>query len=142
PPGRDDGLVQQGDPFRDGPPPRPRPPRDTDEDEPEERPRRSFGPIVKAAVLVLVLLGVAGLVYSQRGLISEFVQAFRGSPTKVGDTKTGTQPSTQQGRPKITDRLGSQDAQPGPAVAQRVVLYEEEPNDPQGKRFVGSAIWR
>jgi len=27
-------------------------------------------------------------------------------------------------------------------VAQRVVLYEEEPNDPQGKRFVGSAIWR
>ena len=27
-------------------------------------------------------------------------------------------------------------------VAQRVVLYEEEPNDPQGKRFVGSAVWR
>ena len=29
-----------------------------------------------------------------------------------------------------------------PEVAQRVVLYEETPNDPQGKRFVGSAIWR
>ena len=29
-----------------------------------------------------------------------------------------------------------------PAVAQRVVLYEEDPNDPQGKRFVGSVIWR
>ena len=27
-------------------------------------------------------------------------------------------------------------------MAQRVVLYEEDPNDPQGKRFVGSAIWR
>jgi hypothetical protein len=27
-------------------------------------------------------------------------------------------------------------------VAQRVVLYEEEPNDPQGKRYIGSAIWR
>jgi hypothetical protein len=26
-------------------------------------------------------------------------------------------------------------------VAQRVVLYEEDPNDPQGKRFAGSAIW-
>jgi len=31
---------------------------------------------------------------------------------------------------------------PGAAVAQRVVLYEEDPNDPKGKRFVGSAIWR
>jgi hypothetical protein len=28
------------------------------------------------------------------------------------------------------------------AVVQRVVLYEEDPADPQGKRFVGSAIWR
>jgi hypothetical protein len=27
-------------------------------------------------------------------------------------------------------------------VAQRVVLYEEDSNDPQGKRFVGSAVWR
>src|SRR5262249_49949890 len=28
------------------------------------------------------------------------------------------------------------------AVAQKVVLYEEDPGDPNGKRFVGSAIWR
>ena len=27
-------------------------------------------------------------------------------------------------------------------VAQKVVLYEEDPTDPNGKRFVGSAIWR
>jgi hypothetical protein len=27
-------------------------------------------------------------------------------------------------------------------VAQRVVLYEEDPADPQGKRFVGTAVWR
>ena len=31
---------------------------------------------------------------------------------------------------------------PGAAMAQRVVLYEEDSNDPKGKRFVGSAIWR
>ena len=30
----------------------------------------------------------------------------------------------------------------GATVAQRVVLYEEDPNDPQGKRAVGNAIWR
>src|SRR5882724_449944 len=28
------------------------------------------------------------------------------------------------------------------AVAQRAVLYEEDPNDPQGKQAVGSVIWR
>ena len=27
-------------------------------------------------------------------------------------------------------------------MAQRVVLYEEDPAEPQGKRYVGSAIWR
>jgi hypothetical protein len=58
-------------------------------------------------------------------------------------------------RPKISDRVGQDQsagqtgpgtvppaAQTAPAVAQRVVLYEEDPNDPQGKRYVGSAIWR
>jgi hypothetical protein len=29
-----------------------------------------------------------------------------------------------------------------PRDAQRVVLYEEDPADPGGKRFIGSAIWR
>jgi hypothetical protein len=27
-------------------------------------------------------------------------------------------------------------------VAQRVVLYEEDPGNPQGKQYVGSAVWR
>ena len=27
-------------------------------------------------------------------------------------------------------------------MAQRVVLYEEEPDDPQGKRFIGTVLWR
>jgi hypothetical protein len=34
------------------------------------------------------------------------------------------------------------DSQPAPAATQRVALYEEDSNNPQGKRFVGSAIWR
>ena len=40
----------------------------------------------------------------------------------------------------IADRIepGSQQA----PAAQKVVLYEEDPADPNGKRFVGSAIWR
>jgi hypothetical protein len=56
--------------------------------------------------------------------------------------------ATQQ-RPKISDRIepnGQNQAggqtQPGAQVAQRAVLYEEDPNDPQGKRYQGSVIWR
>jgi hypothetical protein len=59
-------------------------------------------------------------------------------------------------QPKITDRIEPESpqapvapapappgAQPAPTAAQKVVLYEEDdPADPNGKRFVGSAIWR
>jgi hypothetical protein len=48
-------------------------------------------------------------------------------------------------RAKIPDRIGAESQRPGQAiapVAQRVVLYEEDPNDPAGKQYIGSAIWR
>jgi hypothetical protein len=46
-------------------------------------------------------------------------------------------------RPKIADRVGqpSSSEQVAP-VAQRVVLYDEDPSDPKGKQYVGSVIWR
>ncbi len=45
-------------------------------------------------------------------------------------------------RPKITDRVGQPGAQQVAPVAQRVVLYDEDPSSPQGKQYVGSVIWR
>ena len=143
PPRREDGLARPMDPFPEGgPPPRARPPRDMDDEIPAGRRPRSFGSLIKPAIAVMLLLTVVGLVYWQRGMISELWTAFRGAPSQVArDTPSSQQPAP--GRPKISDRLGSQDTRPGaPGVAQRVVLYEEEPNDPQGKRFIGSAIWR
>jgi len=46
-------------------------------------------------------------------------------------------------KPKIPDRVGqpSSTEQAAP-VAQRVVLYDEDPSDPKGKQYVGSVIWR
>lgn len=137
---------QSSDPFRDLPPaPRSRPVRDPAEpqefeDEEDEHPRRGIGGLVKAGVAVLLVLVLGWFAWSQRSLVTDMFQS-RGSSTQqaANDSKSG-QPAT--GRPKISDRLGSQDTQAGPAVAQRVVLYEEEPSDPQGKRYVGSAIWR
>jgi len=114
--------------------------------EEERRRSRSFGPLLKALVALALIAAFVGVVYSQRGVIGEVWQALRGSSSsQVATTPTDTsQPATapKQGSGKITDRLGGPSTQNGPAVAQRVVLYEEEPNDPQGKQFIGSAVWR
>src|SRR5207247_6221206 len=100
---------------------------------------------------LVVIAGLAGLVAWQWPAISLLYRWVR-VPAVVEAPKEAP-PAT---RPKIADRLdpGVQPspsqrpggtrpgAAPGAAVAQRVVLYEEDPADPKGKQFVGSAIWR
>jgi len=124
-------------------PPTPAPAAYDDEDGYTRRPQRSYRGIIRLLVLLLVLAGIAGAAYWQRQAITSMVASFRSEPTKPKDT---SQPTA---RPKIADRIG-QSGQAAPdsanapaaAVAQKVVLYDEDPNDPQGKRYVGSAIWR
>lgn len=143
----------------EAPPPnftRPQPPRMR---EPEEhyapRPPRSYRGLAKLAVVVIVLLGVAATISWQWSNITglyNFVSHMRSKPTQ-----TAQAPAAQ---PKFAGRVpqeqlpGQQQAQapapaPGatggeaaPQVAQRVVLYEEDPNNPAGRQFVGSAVWR
>src|SRR5882672_5292304 len=116
--------------------------------------KKGAGRTVVKVLLVLLLLG--GLVASLLVLwptVSELYSSLRSStPVEVASEPTVSTPSS---RPKIVERfepagqptvtpapLPTNTAPAGAAVAQRVVLYEEDPNDPQGKRFVGSAIWR
>jgi hypothetical protein len=92
--------------------------------------------------MVVLLLAVGSLVYWQwptiSGVASGVIALFQPSGTPT------PREAAPAARPKITDRIGQPSTQPssGPPVAQRVVLYEEEPDDPAGKRFVGTAIWR
>jgi len=103
-----------------------------------------------AAILTVLLIVALGIVaYWQRERIAGLVNAVRG-PAAQQPKDAGAQ------KPKITDRVGqppaagseaqppaaNPNASPVAAVAQRVALYEEDPADQQGKRFVGSAIWR
>ena len=117
-------------------------------DDIDELPKRSRVGLVAAILSVLIIVGLGATAFWQRDRIAALVNVVRG-PAKQ------TQKDSEPSRPKIPDRVGQpasgQDpAQPstapgaGPvaAVAQRVVLYEEDPADPQGKRYVGSAIWR
>jgi hypothetical protein len=115
----------------------------------EERPRSSSTALVAALFAVLVIVSLAGALYWWREPIKGWFAAVR-LPMQ------GQSADQNPTRPKIPDRVGQPSVQadkgagsaPGAkdaqvaAVAQRVVLYEEDPDDPQGKRLVGSAIWR
>jgi hypothetical protein len=112
-----------------------------------ELPKRSRVGLIAAILTVLLILGLGAAAYWQRDSIAALVNKVRGP---VSQAPQDTTPA----RAKITDRVGqpsapttpqaaaTQDGGPVAAVAQRVVLYEEDPADPQGKRYVGSAIWR
>jgi hypothetical protein len=134
------------------PPPRPRPyqmPEGTLPPPPFEpqddyvRPVRNWGGIVKWVVLVLVISGLAGAGYWQRKPILTMLAHLHS--TTVPKPQQAAAPANQ---PKINDRIAENNGPsktataPAAAVAQKVVLYNEEPGNPKGKRYVGSAIWR
>lgn len=123
----------------DGPPPRRGLGRAVNTEQ-DLRPRPLYLRLIKPVVGMLLLLALVAFGYWQRDTIAGLYQALVGPPPPVAEQ---TSPPAQPGaQPKISDRLGQPGQTAGPSVAQRVVLYEEEPADPQGKRFVGSAIWR
>lgn len=109
------------------------------------RPPRDYSRIIKVAVILLLIGGVAGAGYWQRNTISSMVAGL-GSSTPPAPQQQAQAPASA---PKITDRIGTSGdtgpasaTAPASAVAQKVVLYDEDTADPQGKRYVGSAIWR
>jgi hypothetical protein len=107
---------------------------------PPRRPR-SYSGLIRL-VLVLVLLGaVGGAAYWQRDAIGSLAGSIA---ALVKPSQPARETATPPARAKITDRIGQPAQQPsaGLPVAQRVVLYEEDPADTQGKRYVGTVLWR
>jgi hypothetical protein len=104
-------------------------------------PRRSYGRIIRLAFIALLVLAAGGIAYWQHEAIGEAVTSVASMLRAPGTTPRDVTPPA---RTKIPDRIGQPTTQPspGPAVAQRVVLYEEDPEDPQGRRFVGTVVWR
>jgi hypothetical protein len=128
----------------------------------ERTSRRSFGDMLRIALTLLLLAGLGGVIVWQWPNVASLYRAARAPSAPTTQVTDDTQP-TKTRSAKITDRLeqsgnppaaapsSSESAvanvpaavpAPGAAVAQRVVLYEEDPSDPNGRRFVGSAIWR
>jgi hypothetical protein len=123
---------------------------DFEEDEEDAQPGRSYrNLIVKGVLVAVIVLGLAGIVGLFMWQWPNMVAYYRSFKAPAVETARESPPATTR---KIPDRIepgqpasptpSTPNAAPGAAVAQKVVLYEEDPADPQGKRFVGSAIWR
>jgi len=96
-------------------------------------------PFKSAIAVGVVLILVGGGILWGKSLVSTVNSLLKPSPTSVEAPKDNSPLS----KPKIPDRVGqpSSTDQVAP-VAQRVVLYDEDPSDPKGKQYVGSVIWR
>jgi hypothetical protein len=87
--------------------------------------------------IVLILVG-AGILWG-KSAISTVSGLFKSSTRVVETPKDNSAPPS---KPKIPDRVGQPSTEQVAPVAQRVVLYDEDPSDPKGKQYVGSVVWR
>jgi hypothetical protein len=90
-----------------------------------------------AVGIVLILIG-AGLLWGKT-IVGAFNGMFKSSSPVVEAPKDTGSPLA---KPKIPDRVGQAPSEEIAPVAQRVVLYDEDPSDPKGKQYVGSVVWR
>ena len=113
----------------------------------DRRPPPSYGVMARFLVVLSILAGVVATISWQWSMITGLYGHMDSKP----QTQAGHE--TPLAQPKFSGRLPQEQsagqapgtsapsAQTTPAVA-RVVFYEEDPNDQQGRRYVGSAIWR
>jgi hypothetical protein len=113
----------------------------------EPRPPRSYG-LAKLAFLLLIIIGLGAVIswqWSDINGLYQFVSNLRSRQSQTAQQPAG-EPKFGGGVPQEQMRAqppaAAPNAKSSPAVAQRVVLYEEDPGNPQGKQYVGSAVWR
>src|SRR5216684_2355334 len=96
-------------------------------------------PFKSAIAIGIVLILVGAAILWGKSVVTTVSGLLKPSQTVVETPKDASPLS----KPKIPDRVGqpSSTEQVAP-VAQRVVLYDEDPSDPKGKQYVGSVIWR
>jgi hypothetical protein len=110
----------------------------------EREPKRARAgaafPFKSAIAVGVVLILVGAAILWGKSVVSGVAGLFRSQPAVEAPKDTAAPLS----RPKIADRVGqpSSSSEQVAPVAQRVVLYDEDPSDPKGKQFVGSVVWR
>jgi hypothetical protein len=133
-----DESVEEAERYT--PPPQAPRPRVAADREPKKRGRSgAVFPFKSAIAIGVVLILVGAAILWGKSVVTSVSGLFKPSQTVVEAPKDASTPA----KPKIPDRVGqpSSSDQIAP-VAQRVVLYDEDPSDPKGKQYVGSVIWR
>jgi hypothetical protein len=122
------------------PVPRPRPAQERGREPKKAGRSGTVFPFKSAIAVGIVLILVGAAILWGKSVVTTVSGLFKSSPTVVEGPKDAGAPLT---KPKIPDRVGqpSSTDQVAP-VAQRVVLYDEDPADPKGKQYVGSVVWR
>jgi len=127
--------------------PRPQRPQEPADHYRAPRPPRSYRGLIQLIAVLAIFAGLATAAYWQRSNIAalySYVSHLRSRQTPVAQQPaaepkfSGRVPQEQTGQ----SPAAAPNAQNAPATAQRVVLYEEDPSNPQGKQYVGSAVWR
>lgn len=135
-----DESAEEAARYQPPPPSRHRPV--LDQDKKRRAVRMGGGFPLKSAIALGIVLILAGagilwgpkLVSGVRGLLTSTTSA----PPVEAPKDTALAP-----RPKIADRVGQPPTSDQVApVAQRVVLYDEDPAEPKGKQYVGTVVWR
>ncbi|MGF6306191.1 hypothetical protein ABIB82_000389 [Bradyrhizobium sp. i1.8.4] len=139
-----DESIEEAERYTPQPPQGPPPQRSRvggADREPRKPPRvGSMFPFKTAIVIgILLILVGTGILFRQQAatLVSSL---FKSSAPVEAPKDASSTPASK----KITDRVGqpSSSGEPVAPVAQRVVLYDEDPSDPKGKQYVGSVVWR
>ena len=133
-----DESVEEAERYaQTAPPPAPRP-RLAQDREPKRARSGTVFPFKSAIAVGVVLILVGAAILWGKSVVTTVSGLFKPSATQVEAPKDAS-----ASKPKIPDRVGqpSSTDQVAP-VAQRVVLYDEDPADPKGKQYVGSVIWR
>lgn len=152
--GRNGEMRAERGSGRDGARPRPAPRRVAAEEESASGSR--WGRLVVLLVILLMVGGAGALGYTQRDHIIAFIRDMRSSTT-TPPPQEAAKPATPE-VPKSTDRITqaapdtarrtapqqSGAAGPQAMVAQRAVLFEENPGGAQQglQQFVGNVVWK
>jgi hypothetical protein len=126
------------------------------EEKPKEKEKAGKGAIRRFAsssvgtvligILLIAIVG-GGLFWQRNAIKSGFVSMLS---LARGPSTQAPQNASAPSRSKIPDRIGqaAEQTQPAPqpkdqaaSTAQHVVLYEEDPNDSNGKRYDGTVVW-
>jgi hypothetical protein len=122
------------------PGPRPRAPEKDKKNKAARAPRTGGGGFpFKSAIAIGIVLILAGAAILWGPALVSSVRNMLKPSASVEAPKDSTAPAV---KPKIADRVGQPSSETVAPVAQRVVLYDEDPSDPKGKQYVGTVVWR